>query len=123
MAVSPRSALATSAVQAPPEKRTGGGLKEFLKEKTGVTGAGTLAFGLAAFAISKEIIIIHSEVLMHTHYGNVEDHSRELFSVWLNGERFSGDLPRTWEVLLDAVKRVAGTEVVDEIECELSKGN
>ena len=70
IAVSPRSALATSAVQAPPEKRAGGGLKEFLKEKTGVTGAGTLAFGLAAFAISKEIIIIHSEVLharTHTH--------------------------------------------------------
>ena len=60
---------------------------------------------------------------IRSNYGNVEDHSRELFSVWLNGERFSGDLPRTWEVLLDAVKRVAGTEVVDEIECELSKGN
>ena len=59
---------------------------------------------------------------IRSNYGNTEDHSRELFSVWLNGERFSGDRPRTWEVLLDAVKRVVGSEVVDEIECELSKG-
>ena len=66
MVCPPRSALAT-AVQAPPEKRAGAGLKEFLKEKTGVTGAGTLAFGLAALAISKELIIIHAEVRPHAH--------------------------------------------------------
>ena len=71
---SPRSALAT-AVQAPPEKRAGAGLKEFLKEKTGVTGAGTLAFGLAALAISKELIIIHAEVRPHTHATHPRAHT------------------------------------------------
>ena len=63
---SPRSALATS-VEPAPERRAGGGLKEFLKDKTGVTGAGTLAFGLGALAVSKELIIIHAEVCTHTH--------------------------------------------------------
>ena len=62
---SSRAALTTSSVQPVPERRSGTGLKEFLKEKTGVTGAGTLGFGLVALALSKEIIIIHAEVRTH----------------------------------------------------------
>lgn len=57
---------------------------------------------------------------IRSNYGNVEDHCRELFSAWLNGERFSGDLPRTWAALLNAIKQVSGTDVMEEIEAELS---
>lgn len=82
-ALSPRSALATSTVQPLPEKRSGAGLKEFLKEKTGVTGAGTLGFGLAALAISKEIIIIHAEVCVYTHtHSAVLQTCDVLLSMW-----------------------------------------
>ena len=59
---------------------------------------------------------------IRSNYGNVEDHCRELFNAWLNGERFSGELPRTWAILLEAVKRVGGSEVMEEIEVELSRG-
>ena len=39
-----------------------GGMKDFLMDKTGVTGFGTLLAGLTAVSFSKELIIIHSEV-------------------------------------------------------------
>lgn len=41
-----------------------GGMKEFLADKTGVTGFGTLVAGLTAVSISKEIIIFHNETLI-----------------------------------------------------------
>lgn len=58
---------------------------------------------------------------IRSNYGNVEDHCRELFNAWLNGERFSGDLPRTWASLMEAVERVGGSEVTEEIELERSR--
>jgi F-type H+-transporting ATPase subunit b len=39
-------------------------MKEFLADKTGVTGFGTLVAGLTAVSISKEIIIFHNETLI-----------------------------------------------------------
>ena len=58
---------------------------------------------------------------IRSNYGNVEDHCRELFNAWLNGERFSGDLPRTWGSLLDAVERTVGPDTREEIELERSR--
>lgn len=39
------------------------GLTGFLEDKTGVTGAGTLLVGLAAYMISKEIYVINGETV------------------------------------------------------------
>ena len=43
-------------------KRTG--LTGFLEEKTGVTGAGTLGVGVAAYLISKEIYVVNNETVV-----------------------------------------------------------
>ena len=50
---------------------SGGGIGEMLKDKTGVTGLGTLGVGVAAYLISKELYIVNSEVC------NCDDGSRD----------------------------------------------
>ena len=57
------STNAAPKAEVPATKPTGkGGLTGFLQEKTGVTGAWTLGVGVGAYAISKELYIINSEV-------------------------------------------------------------
>ena len=43
----------------------------FLEEKTGVTGAGTLGVGVAAYLLSKEIYIINNETVVAVVMGGV----------------------------------------------------
>ena len=47
------------------------GLAGFLEEKTGVTGAGTLGVGVAAYLLSKEIYIINNETVVAVVMGGV----------------------------------------------------
>ena len=47
------------------------GLTGFLEDKTGVTGAGTLGVGVAAYLISKEIYIINNETVIALVMGGV----------------------------------------------------
>ncbi|CAI8023516.1 ATP synthase F(0) complex subunit B1, mitochondrial [Geodia barretti] len=47
------------------------GLAGFLESKTGVTGAGTLGVGMAAYLISKEIYIINNETVVVVVVGGV----------------------------------------------------
>lgn len=47
------------------------GLTGFLEDKTGVTGAGMLGVGVAAYMISKEIYVVNNETVVALVVGGV----------------------------------------------------
>lgn len=55
-----------------------------------------------------------------TERGNTERKCLEMLQRWKNGERGTGQLPRTWESILDAVGKAVGYEVKKEIEQNIS---
>ena len=55
-----------------------------------------------------------------TEHGNAEGKCLEMLRRWKNGERGTGQLPRTWESILDAVGKAVGCEVEKEIEQNIS---
>ena len=48
--------------------------------------------------------------------GDVVTRCKNVFSKWLNGETGTGDLQRTWESVLKAVKEAVGAEVCKNVE-------
>ena len=47
---------------------------------------------------------------------------KNMFSKWLNGEPGTGDLQRTWESVLEAVKEAVGVEVCKIVEQSIVQG-
>ena len=54
--------------------------------------------------------------------GDVVTRCKNMFSKWLIGEAGTGDLQRTWESVLEAVREAVGSEVCSNVEQSISQG-
>ena len=54
--------------------------------------------------------------------GDVVTRCKNMFSKWLIGEAGTGDLQRTWESVLEAVRNAVGSEVRSNVEQSISQG-
>ena len=52
--------------------------------------------------------------------GDVVTRCKNMFAKWLDGQNGTGNLPRTWESVLEAVREAVGSEVCRTIEHSIS---
>lgn len=77
-------------------------------------------------AFAHEKVGYHLDIQTHvlanigTEQGSSEGKCMDMLRRWKNGERGTGQLPRTWESILHAVREAVGTEVQKEIEQNIS---
>lgn len=77
-------------------------------------------------AFAHEKVGYHLDIQTHvlanigTDQGSSERKCMDMLRRWRNGERGTGQLPRTWESILHAVGEAVGTEVQKEIEQNIS---